>query len=206
MVGFVDVGDINTHLHAFEQSLSEDHDHKSKETLATSMLVFMVKGLLCSFKYPYAQFPTQSVSSDELFEPFWECVSRLERLGFKVMGLCCDGLAANRRLFSLNSDDHQLPYKVLNPFSEDKRYLYFISDPPHLIKTARNALANGKRHLWVCIIYMIMLTIMQYYYMVICFHNYYSMTNRICSGPMCVLSTTKTGQSPSHHHLQWFTN
>ena len=45
----------------------------------------------------------------------------------------------------------QLPYKVVNPFSEDKRYLYFISDPPHLIKTARNALANGKRHLWVCI-------------------------------------------------------
>lgn len=46
MVGFVDVGDISSHLHAFEQSLSEDNDHKSKETLATSMLVFMVKGLL----------------------------------------------------------------------------------------------------------------------------------------------------------------
>ena len=85
------------------------------------MLVFMIKGLLSSFKYPYAQFPTQAVTNAELFEPFWESVSRLERLGFKVMGLCCDGfngLAANRRFFALNSFEPSLPYKVINPFSD----------------------------------------------------------------------------------------
>lgn len=29
------------------------------------------------------------------------------------------------------------------------RYVYFIVDPPHLLKTVRNAWANNKRRLWV---------------------------------------------------------
>ena len=40
-------------------------------------------------------------------------------------------------------------YKVKNPYSPEERYLYFISDPPHLIKTVRNAWASPHRHLWV---------------------------------------------------------
>ena len=38
-------------------------------------------------------------------------------------------------------------------FSEDKCFIYFISDPPHLLKTARNCLNNsefrkGTRCMW----------------------------------------------------------
>ena len=113
------------------------------------MLVFMVRGLFSRLEYPYVQFPCHTLSSDEMFDPFWEAVSRLERLGLKVMGLCCDGLAANRRYFSLHSDKAKA-YKVVNPYAEENRSLYFFSDPPHLIKTVRNAWANPKRHLWVC--------------------------------------------------------
>ena len=151
LIGFIDVGDINSHLKAFEQSLSADRS--SQGTLANTMLVFMVKGLFSKLKYPYAQFPTHSIKSDELFDPFWESVCRLERLGFKVMGLCCDGLAANRRFFSLHSDN-TTPYKVTNPYTEEDRYIYFFSDPPHLLKTVRNARANPKRHLWVCFLWL----------------------------------------------------
>ena len=45
----------------------------------------------------------------------------------------------------------ELTHKTLNPFSMEKRQLFFFSDPPHLIKTARNCLALTKRSLWVCI-------------------------------------------------------
>ena len=145
------MGDVNSHLQAFEHSLSADQS--SCATLANTMLVFMVRGLFSSLKYPYAQFPSHSLSCDELFHPFWESVSRLERLGFKVMGLCCDGLAANRRFFSLHSNESN-SYKVVNPYAAEKRYLYFFSDPPHLMKTVRNAWANPKRQLWVCYLYM----------------------------------------------------
>ena len=34
-----------------------------------------------------------------MFHVFWKAVGRLERIGFKVFGLTCDGLSANRRLF-----------------------------------------------------------------------------------------------------------
>ena len=38
-------------------------------------------------------------------------------------------------------------YKTPNPYSEEERWIYFISDVPHLIKTTRNCWANKKRHL-----------------------------------------------------------
>lgn len=75
--------------------------------------------------------------------------------GFRVMALVTDGLAANRRLFSLHdqSSEDDLVYKVPNPHSAEERYVFFISDPPHLIKTVRNAWSSKARKLWVSIVY-----------------------------------------------------
>ena len=79
VIGFVNLGDINSHLLAFEESLS----HKSAPTpsLATTMMVFMVQGLLSSL---YVQFPCHKLTGQLLFNPFWEAIFRLERLGLKV--------------------------------------------------------------------------------------------------------------------------
>ena len=38
-------------------------------------------------------------------------------------------------------------YRTLNPHSAEERYIYVISDPPHLIKTVRNCFS--KQLLWV---------------------------------------------------------
>ena len=58
------------------------------------------------------------------------------------------------RHFDSNSDRSRgdVVHKVLNPYFLD-RYLYFIADPPHLIKTARNCLyksgsPSGTRYMW----------------------------------------------------------
>ena len=58
------------------------------------------------------------------------------------------------RHFDSNSDRSRgdVVHKVLNPYFQD-RYLYFIADPPHLIKTARNCLyksgsPSGTRYMW----------------------------------------------------------
>jgi len=50
-------------------------------------------------------------------------------------------------------DNVDVTYKTKNLHSTDGRYIYFIADQPHLLKTARNCLANsgsGKntRYLW----------------------------------------------------------
>jgi len=49
------------------------------------MLVFMVKGLFTQLEYPFAQFPCQNLKGDQIYEPFWESVSRIERCGLKVV-------------------------------------------------------------------------------------------------------------------------
>ena len=68
---------------AFEQSMQQQQN-TTVEPLASSMLVIMVRGLFTKLQFPYAQFPCASVSGDLLFDPFWEAVSRIERLGLKV--------------------------------------------------------------------------------------------------------------------------
>ena len=149
LVGFVNLGDTNNHILRFESSLSsEDH----MPSLANSMLVLMVRGLFSKLTFPYAQFACCKLSSDLLVDPVWEAVSRLERQGFRVLSLTCDGASINRRLWKMHSDSNgeEVTFKVNNIFApEGMRPLYLISDPPHLLKTTRNCWWNSKRRLQV---------------------------------------------------------
>ena len=147
LIGFTNLGDINSHLQAYERNLEDE----SQATVANSMLVFLVQGLFSNLEFPYVQFPCVELSGEQMYDPFWECVSRLERCGFCVLALVSDGLAANRRLFKIHGDSSSsdIVYKVKNPYASDGRSLFFISDTPHLVKTIRNGWANHKRKLWV---------------------------------------------------------
>lgn len=82
-----------------------------------------------------------------LYDIFGEAVQRLERCGFKVMACTCDGLSVNRNFFKLHNKEKGV-HKVRNPYSEEKRYIFFMSDPPHLIKTTRNCWNSTKRLMW----------------------------------------------------------
>ena len=70
LIGFANLGEINSHLLEFERSVDVTAPHS--EPLANSMIVFMVRGLFTRLQFPYAQFPSIKVSGDLLFEPFWE--------------------------------------------------------------------------------------------------------------------------------------
>ena len=58
-------------------------------------------------------------------------------------------LLNNRKMFELHDPISGLAYKTTNVFSSSKEVVYFICDPPHLIKTIRNCFARG--HLWVSV-------------------------------------------------------
>ena len=126
--GFTDIGDINSHLQKYED------DDICTTPLADSMLVLMVRGLLSRLEFPYAQFPCTALTGDQLFVPFWEAVCRLERCGFKVMGVTADGLSVNRNFFKLHEDDttkSDMPlHKTTNPYTSEERYLYFFRSTP----------------------------------------------------------------------------
>ena len=151
LLGFTDLGTINNLLKKFEKSLESEMD--SSTTLSKTMLVFMVRGLFIRLQFPYAQFAAPSVSGDQMFVPFWECVMRLERCGFMVVAGTADGASPNRSFMGIHKPDKnsQFPYKVLNPYASSERHIHFISDPPHLLKTVRNCWSSKKRRLWVSI-------------------------------------------------------
>ena len=67
-----------------------------------------------------------------------------------VMSLTCDGASTNRRLWKLHTEGGETIHKVNNIFAKEaERPLFFISDPPHLLKTVQNCWWNSKRKLWV---------------------------------------------------------
>ena len=82
IVGFANLGDINKHLLELEELVSSEGT--STEPPAKTMLQLMVKGLFRHLEFPYAYFPCSDPTADLLFDPFWDAVYRLERIGFKV--------------------------------------------------------------------------------------------------------------------------
>ena len=55
LIGFVNLGEINNHLLAFERSLDQDSDVVTG-CLAKTVVTFMVRGIFTSLRYPYAHF------------------------------------------------------------------------------------------------------------------------------------------------------
>ena len=56
-------------------------------------------------------------------------MSRWENMGFTVLALCCDGLAANRSLLRLHDVGSKIPvHKVVHPYAHDgtKIALHYI--------------------------------------------------------------------------------
>lgn len=48
--------------------------------------------------------------------------------------------------------DQEFVYKVKNVYAKSERFIWFFSDPPHLIKTARNCLSksgSSNRRMWI---------------------------------------------------------
>ena len=49
--------------------------------------------------------------------------------------------------------ESEIVYRTINLYANETRYIYFFSDVPHLMKTARNCLANSgagraTRYMW----------------------------------------------------------
>ena len=68
IIEFVNLGAVNSTLVSFEQSVNEE-----TTSVATQMLVFKVRGLIfIKLNFPYAQYPTHSITADYLFPIAWE--------------------------------------------------------------------------------------------------------------------------------------
>ena len=143
IVGFTQLGEVNNELLKLERDCKSDMDHPP---LAKHLLVLMVRGIFFKLDFPYAHFGTETATADILHPIIWEAVRQIESIGLKVICITADGASPNRRFFRMHKTGirSSLTYKAENPYAEDgKRWIYFISDPPHLIKTTRNCLSHS---------------------------------------------------------------
>ena len=80
-------------------------------------------------------------TSQLIFPIVWETIRLLESGGLRVLCVTADGASPNRKFFRMHKSIHV--HKTPNVYSEDDRWIYFIADPPHLIKTVRNCWSNS---------------------------------------------------------------
>ena len=132
---------------------------ENTEEIASHVLLFLIRGIINPFKFSLANFATTNVTAVQLFSLFWKAVGILERKCFlRVIVATCDGASSNHKFFDMhryfesNASTTGIIHKVQNSFAST-RYLYFFSDPPHLLKTTRNAFYKsrspcGKRYMW----------------------------------------------------------
>ena len=138
VIGFTNIGDINNDLLKLEEG-EENH-------LAKQVLVLMVRGTMFSLTFPYAHFGTLDITADLLYPIIWEAIQRLELNGLSVISVTADGASPNRKFFRMHKnpkDKDTFIHKARNPYSIENRWVYFFSDPPHLIKTVHNCWSHS---------------------------------------------------------------
>ena len=147
LIGFVDLGEEELNISSFGST-----------ELATHALVFFARGAATDLKYAIAYFLTKDVTSYQIMPLFWKAVPVLELVcNLWVCAAVSDGASPNRLFFELHADlmdpgSGDLVHYTTNLFAPSRK-IYFFSDAPHLLKTARNCLFNsgsGKctRYLW----------------------------------------------------------
>ncbi|CAB3992699.1 male-specific lethal 3 homolog isoform X1, partial [Paramuricea clavata] len=147
LVGFVNLGSTQNAIDSLEDSLSVGGCSTSSPVEATHMILFMAVSLCSDWKMPIAFFPTTTIKSFSLFNLFWKCVEELEERDFKVLTTTCDGASPHRTFYKYHiipgDTQTKILYKTPNPYADEQRPLFFICDPVHLLKTARNNWENS---------------------------------------------------------------
>ena len=143
LIGYVNLDESSNHIMDIERG-----NQQASRDLATSALVIMIRGVTTNLKYPLAAFATRGLDSNQLYTILWQVIELLEDRGLKVLFITCDGASQNRKFFQTHraEDNGEPVHSTPNPYADDNRQIYFISDVPHLLKTARNCFASSDSH------------------------------------------------------------
>ena len=161
LIGFTDLGDSELNFAVLDKT----------GELATHALVFLVRCVCTELKFCLAHFSTNGVTACHLMPIFWEAVCILEtNCNLWVIATTSDGASQNRRLHKALDGDAgtDVCYKTTNLYAPH-RFLYFISDAPHLIKTTYNCLLHSgsgtcTRYMWNDGLFILWQHITQLYY------------------------------------------
>ena len=129
MIGFVDLGDINVNFPTL----------KNTQTLATHVLVFLVKSVVNPLSYSFATFATDRITAYQIMPIFWQAVKYLEKITLKVIAATADDASQNRKCFRMHkhlvgNSETEIVYRTKNIYTKEMTFIYFFVDVPHLLK------------------------------------------------------------------------
>ncbi|XP_052129086.1 uncharacterized protein LOC127750738 isoform X2 [Frankliniella occidentalis] len=146
LIGYVKLNEVEEELKQLEAAVQSST--LSDPDVATCILAFMLKGVSNNVKEVIAAYPSAAMKKEFLYDRVWEVIPACERRGIYILALVSDGCSVNRSFISMHTPATQselhpgLVFDTKNPCSPD-RNLYFIADPPHLLKTIRNNFAKS---------------------------------------------------------------
>ena len=120
--------------------------------IATHVLVFLLRSVVYPFKFSLANFTTTGATSSHIFPLLRKAISLCKLNSPNILAVTCDGASPNHKVFCMHflmtkedqmNPDNDITYRTVSLFSSDTRFIYFISDVPHFMKTARNCLYNS---------------------------------------------------------------
>lgn len=112
--------------------------------LATQAIVYMVHGINFKFSLPIAFHYIEALNGEEKVKLLTEIIGKINECGARVLSVTFDGLLSNVTMCDILGASFNLknfrPYFFL---PGDERKIYIIFDPSHMIKLARNCVANN---------------------------------------------------------------
>lgn len=126
--GFIDMGRSAT----TEESLP----------LAKDALVFLVSGLNEEFKIPVSYFLTNGLIAEERVALLNEILIRLNEIETEVVSITFDGLPANLAMCKIMGANFENGEAYIHDPTNEKRRIFIILDPPHMLKLVRNCLGT----------------------------------------------------------------
>lgn len=115
-----------------------------KNEQANHALIFMVNGLHKTWKQPVAYFFTKdTIKTYDLKYLIHHIIVKLEETGLTILCCICDQAATNRAALNLLCENNirSKPF-----FQVNNHKVFTIFDPPHLLKSTRNALLKYHIH------------------------------------------------------------
>jgi len=153
VVGYCKLDEVQSEMLQLEKVLTDAADEVSSAPLkappiAKRMLSYLVKGVGNDVQNVVASYTVSSLTKEEEGAYTWEVTEMLELHGIRVIAWGCDGCPVNRGVFDMQPPAHPptasgIVFATVNRYAP-YRWIYFISDVAHLLKTIRNCYRNRR--------------------------------------------------------------
>lgn len=138
-----------------DESTSSDSDSElsnvSCKPVAKTILQFFWSSVEGDFTWPVASFPVNNLNAKTIGHCVWNTIRILSELQFgkdggkkvQVLYGVCDGATHSSAFFNKNG---YINWMTENPYNNNNP-IFWLSDPPHMVKKLRNFLISQKRNL-----------------------------------------------------------